>query len=233
MDAVYLWIQNHQLIMGLAMPIVLFFFGIICAPAKVIKWGFLTSQFVRRFLGAKAEKEFEQAIDEFEQGLHSDDPDKPSTPIIPLLLLSILLFGALQVQAKEKFNEPFAYLYMKIPPADMKVTDGLWVIKPAPSFSLIGVARGIGGYFIASPFCGSGMGVSIERLISVNGDFFTSFSLSFNGLFSPIPDTKDFKFSGSMLIGTNIYPLGIIGIGPGFDGKTVSFVIGYEGGFKF
>jgi hypothetical protein len=73
MDLIYQWLQSHQLIVGLATPIFLFLFGIVFAPAKVIKWGFLTSQFIRRFLGAKAEKEFEQAIDEFEQGLHSDD----------------------------------------------------------------------------------------------------------------------------------------------------------------
>ena len=154
--------------------------------------------------------------------------------IVPLLFLCFLIFGAFQAQAKETFNQPFAYLYMKVPPSDMKVTDGLWVIKPAPSFSLLGVTRkGSEGVFIASPFSGSGLGVSIERMIPVNGDFYTSFSLSFNGLFSPIPDTKDYKFSGSMLFGTNIYPIGIIGIGPGFDGKSASFVIGYEGGFKF
>jgi hypothetical protein len=153
--------------------------------------------------------------------------------IVKLLILGILLFGAVQTQAKETFNQPFAYLYMKVPAPDMKATDGLWVIKPAPSFSLIGIARGIDGYFIASPFSGSGLGVSVERLVPVNGDFYTSLSVSFNGLFSPIPDTKNYKFSGSMLIGTTIYPMGIIGIGPGFDGKSASFVIGYEGGFKF
>ena len=230
----YQWIQTHQLVVGLATPIALFFFGIVFAPAKVIKWGFWMSQTIRHFFGAKAEKAFENAIDEFDEGLHSDDPDKPSTPIAPLLLLGLLLFGAVQTQAKETFNQPFAYLYMKVPPADMKVTDGIWVIKPAPSFSLLGIARrGSEGVFIASPFAGSGLGVSIERMIPVNGDFYTSFSLSFNGLFSPIPDTKDYKFSGSMLFGTNIYPIGIIGIGPGFDGKSASFVIGYEGGFKF
>ena len=75
MDALYQWIQAHQLIMGLATPIVLFLVGLVLVPAKVIKWGFYTSQWIRHFFGAKAEKEFEKAIDEFDQGLHADDTD--------------------------------------------------------------------------------------------------------------------------------------------------------------
>jgi hypothetical protein len=153
--------------------------------------------------------------------------------IVPILLLGLLLFGAVQTQAKETFNQPFAYLSMKTPPSTMGATDGLWVIKPAPSFSLVGIARGEGGVYIASPFSGAGLGVSIERLISINGNFFTSLSLSFNGLFSPIPETKDYKFSGSAIIGTTIYPIGILGVGPGTDGKKASFVIAYEGSFGF
>ena len=153
--------------------------------------------------------------------------------IVKLLVLGILLFGAVQTQAKEVFNTPFAYLSMKTPPLTMGATDGLWVIKPAPAFSLVGISKGVDGVYIASPFSGAGLGVSIERLINLNGNFFTSLSLSFNGLFSPIPDKKDYNFSGSCLIGTTIFPIGILGIGPGTDGKKASFVIGYEGSFGF
>lgn len=73
MTVLYAWIQAHQLIVGIITPIILGGLSLILVPAKVIKWGFLTSQWIRHLFGARAEKEFEQAIDEFDQGLHSDD----------------------------------------------------------------------------------------------------------------------------------------------------------------
>jgi hypothetical protein len=153
--------------------------------------------------------------------------------VAKLLVLGLLLFGICQVQAKETFSQPFAYLYMKTPPIDMRVTDGLWVIKPAPAFSFIGIARGEDGYLIATPFPGAGAGISVERLTAINGSFFTSISLSANAIFSPIEDTKNYRFSGTALVGTTVYPFGVIGIGPGFDGKKTSFAIGYVGSFGF
>ena len=152
--------------------------------------------------------------------------------VVKMLVLGLLLFGV-QAQAKEIFNQPFAYLSLKAPPATMSSTDGWWMIKPAPSFSFIGISRGEGGYLIASPFPGAGLGVALERNISINGDWYTALSLSGNALFSSIPGSSNYYFFGSVLIGTTIYPLGVIGIGPGFNGKNASFTIGYEGGFKF
>lgn len=79
MDALYQFCQSHQLIIGFAMPIILIGLGIIFTPAKVIKGGFLTSQWIHHCLGAKAEARFEDIMDEFVEGLHSDDEGTGTT----------------------------------------------------------------------------------------------------------------------------------------------------------
>ena len=153
--------------------------------------------------------------------------------VIKLLILGLFLFGAVQTQARDTFNQPFAYLSLKTPPPNMAPTDGWWMLKPAPSFSFLGIARGTDGYLIASPFPGAGIGINLERDITINGNWYSSLSISGNALFSAIPGSTNYDFFGSVLLGTEISPIGIIGIGPGFDGRKAYFTMGYEGNFHF
>ena len=153
--------------------------------------------------------------------------------VIKLLILGLFLFGAVQTQARDTFNQPFAYLSLKTPPPNMAPTDGWWMLKPAPSFSFLGIARGTDGYLIASPFPGAGIGINLERDITINGNWYSSLSISGNALFSAIPGSINYDFFGSVLLGTEISPIGIIGIGPGFDGRKAYFTMGYEGNFHF
>jgi hypothetical protein len=70
---IWQWISQNQFIWGIISTLIATILGLIIVPAKFIKLGFTVSQWIRHLLGAKAEKEFEEAIDAFDQGLHSDD----------------------------------------------------------------------------------------------------------------------------------------------------------------
>jgi hypothetical protein len=73
MDSFFLWVQNHQLIMGIATPIVLGIITLVAAPAKIAKIGFDLAQWVRHLFGANSEAELKKIVDAFDQGLHSDE----------------------------------------------------------------------------------------------------------------------------------------------------------------
>jgi hypothetical protein len=70
---VFQWIAHNQVIWGVVCTVLAMIIGVVVAPAKMIKLGFTVSQWIRKLFGAKIEKEFEDAIDAFDQGLHSDN----------------------------------------------------------------------------------------------------------------------------------------------------------------
>jgi hypothetical protein len=73
MTHVYQWTIQNPFVWGIVCTLLATVLGFVLSPAKFIKFGFTASQFIRRFFGAKVEKEFEDAIDAFDQGLHSDN----------------------------------------------------------------------------------------------------------------------------------------------------------------
>jgi hypothetical protein len=73
MENLYQWTIANPFVWGIVTSVLGIVLGFIFAPGKFIKYGFTVSQFVRHIFGAKIEKEFEQAIDDFDKGLHGDD----------------------------------------------------------------------------------------------------------------------------------------------------------------
>jgi hypothetical protein len=132
--------------------------------------------------------------------------------------------------AETRWDVPFSYIDHPRPDSAMKPVDGVVFVRPAYSQSFIGIQRGKERTWEASILPGTGIGLLVERAISVNHEWYSEMSLSFNALFQPmIDDATTFKFSGSVLLGTQLYGLGIIGAGIGFDGLQASAVIGYSG----
>jgi hypothetical protein len=72
-NAIYQWTVNNPFVWGILCTLLTGIVGLVVVPSKCIKLGFAVSQWIRKFFGAKAEKEFEDAIDAFDQGLHSDN----------------------------------------------------------------------------------------------------------------------------------------------------------------
>ena len=75
MDALYVWIQAHQLIVGLATPVLLGVIGLVAAPAKIAKMAFDVAQWTRQLFGVAAENELKKIVDAFDQGLHGDETE--------------------------------------------------------------------------------------------------------------------------------------------------------------
>ena len=129
-------------------------------------------------------------------------------------------------RASTVWDTPFLYLEKAAPDSAMKPSDGYIFIRPAYAQSFIGINR----QWEASVLPGTGLGVVVERSISINHQWYSALALSINGLFRPIVGRETaFAFSGSILLGTQLSGLGIFGVGPGFDGKQVSCVIGCSG----
>ena len=150
------------------------------------------------------------------------------------VLIIGLLFLAMvpQVQAKETLGNPFGYLTLENPAPAMTATDGIWFIRPVYAQSFIKIKKSTDGDLDAVILSGTGIGAAWTRDINVNGKYYTSFSLSFNGLFTPVMEgetLKAIKFSGSIIIGTQLPVIGVLGAGPGFDGKSVTANISYSG----
>jgi hypothetical protein len=156
----------------------------------------------------------------------------PGGTILKILLGFVLLSLAIPYQsnAATRWDTPFSYIDHPRPDSAMKPTEGIVFVRPAYSQSFIGIQRGKEKTWEASILPGTGIGLLVERAISVNHEWYSEISLSFNALFQPIiDDATTFKFSGSVLLGTQLYGLGIIGAGIGFDGLQASAVIGYSG----
>ena len=152
--------------------------------------------------------------------------------LIFALLAGSLLFAVPQAQAKETFNQPFKYLADDRPDSNMSPADGIWFIRNVYTQSFIKIHKGVDGDLEATVLSGTGVGIAWERAISINGKYHTSFSFSVDGLFSPVMDgetLKAIKFSGSIILGTQLPLIGVIGAGPGFDGKSVTANISYSG----
>jgi hypothetical protein len=139
-----------------------------------------------------------------------------------LLILSLFLQFIPQVQAHDLFNEPFGYLSMPKPAPEVSSDTGNWYLMPLFTQSLLEISRGDDKTFIASPFSGTGLGLSYQRIIIVKGDLYASFALSANLLFAPKIDNGRVPTSGAIVISTldNWF-----GIGVRLDGKNVSYVI--------
>ena len=149
------------------------------------------------------------------------------------ILLGFLLFSLTipsQSNAATRWDTPFSYIDHPQPDSAMKPTDGVVFVRPAYAQSFIGIQRGSDKTWEASILPGTGIGVLVERAINVNHEWYSEISLSFNALFQPIIDqSTSFAFSGSALLGTQLYGLGIVGFGVGFNGKNISAVLGYSG----
>jgi hypothetical protein len=127
------------------------------------------------------------------------------------------------VFATDIFNQPFAYLSAPQPAQGQASQIGVWELKPVMMQSWIGITRGSDGMFNAEFLSGTGAGVSWQRTIIVNGEYYNSFCITGCGLFSPIISGQtSVKFAGALSVSVLN---GWIGAGAQFNGRNVAGIL--------
>jgi hypothetical protein len=74
MESIYNWAQAHQALVGVGSTLFVLIIGAIATRDKMMKIGFMLSQFLRRTFGAKVEEKIEDIIDALDKGMESDNP---------------------------------------------------------------------------------------------------------------------------------------------------------------
>jgi hypothetical protein len=131
------------------------------------------------------------------------------------------------VFAKDDFSHPFDYLF-SVRPLQQGIgiqaeSGGVWELKPTAAQALLEVKRSSAGTFQASALTGTGGGLTYQRTIVVNGENYSSFSVSLLGLFGPVfPGASSVDFSGA--IGASVLN-NLVGVYAKCDGVKWSMLI--------
>jgi hypothetical protein len=151
-----------------------------------------------------------------------------------ILLLGLLLFGAVQTQAKEIFIQPFTYfLTPKFVPAGYNCLDtAVWSLKPEITVPILQMRSSTlpDAKLDVSTVASAGGGITYERDVIVNGKNYSTMSVSIVELLATNPPGVNPDFAVGIVGGmfNNILQAGIgYDFGAVTNGHRVFLMVGF------